>query len=184
VAGGDGLTGLPDALETIVPRTQVPLCIGHTVHQSLGYVVWRQRRAVARDLRAIYGASTVTEAEAALERVALTWDAHSPTISTSWRRDWTRLTAFFDYPPAIRKVIYTTNAIESLNDSFRKPLKTRGAFPTDEAILNVLYLGLQRIATHWTAPIPAWKRALNQVAMIGGDRVPTSDYPQSVTRKT
>lgn len=117
VACVDGLTGLPDALETIFPRTQVQLCIVHKVRQSLRYVVWRERRAVARDLRAIYGASTVTEAEAALERFALTWDAHDPTISTSWRRDWTRLTVFFAYPPAIRKVIYTTNAIASLNDS-------------------------------------------------------------------
>ncbi len=175
VACVDGLTGLPEALETIFPRTQVQLCIVHKVRQSLRYVVWRQRRAVARDLRAIYGAPTVTEAEAALERFALTWDTHYPTISTSWRRDWTRLTVFFDYPPAIRKVIYTTNAIESLNYSLRKTLKKRGAFPTDEAILKVLYLGLQRIAKHWTAPIPEWKRALNQFAMIVGDRVPTSD---------
>ena len=171
----DGLTGLPEAVETIFPRTQVQRCIVHKVRQSLRYVVWRQRRAVARDLRAIYGAPTVTEAEAALERVALTWDAHYPTISTSWRRDWTRLTVFFDYPPAIRKVLYTTNAIESLNYSLRKTLKKRGAFPTDEAILKVLYLGLQRIAKNWTALIPEWKRALNQFAMIVGDRVPTSD---------
>ncbi len=113
----DGLTGLPEAVETIFPRTQVQLCIVHKVRQSLRYVVRRQRRAVARDLRAIYGAPTVTEAEAALERFALTWDTHYPTISTSWRRDWTRLTVFFDDPPAIRNVLYTTKAIESLNDS-------------------------------------------------------------------
>jgi putative transposase len=117
VACVDGLTGLPDALETIFPRTQVPLCIVHKVRQSLRYVVCRERRAVARDLRAMYGAPTVMEAEAALERVALTWDAHDPTISTSWRRDWTRLTVFSDDPPAIRKVLYTTKAMESLNDS-------------------------------------------------------------------
>ena len=117
VACVDGLTGVPDAVETIVPRTQVPRCMVHTVRHSLRSVVWRERRAVARDLRAIYGASTVTEAEAALERGALTWDAHDPTIRTSWRRDWTRLTVFFDYPPAIRKVIDTTTAMESLNDS-------------------------------------------------------------------
>lgn len=117
VACVDGLTGLPEALETIFPRTQVQRCMVHTVRHSLRYVVWRQRHAVARDLRAIDGAPTVTEAEAALERVALTWDAHDPTISTSWRRDWTRLTVFFDDPPAIRNVLYTTKAIESLNDS-------------------------------------------------------------------
>lgn len=108
---------LPDALETIFPRAQVQLCMVHNVRHSLRHVVWRQRRAVARELRAMYGASTVTEAEAALERVALTWDAYDPTISTRWRRDWTRLTVFFDDPPAIRKVLYTTNAIESLNYS-------------------------------------------------------------------
>ena len=109
--------GLPEALETTFLRTQVQLCIVHKVRQSLRYVVWRQRRAVARALRAMYGAPTVTEAEAALERVALTWDAHYPTISTSWRRDWTRLTVFLDDPPALRKVLSTTNAMESLNDS-------------------------------------------------------------------
>ena len=99
VACVDGLTGLPDTVETIFPRTQVPRCMVHNVRHSLRDVVWRERRAVARDLRAIYGAPTVTEAEAAWERVALTWDAHYPTISTSWRRGWTRLTVFFDFPP-------------------------------------------------------------------------------------
>lgn len=119
------------------------------------------------------GAPTVTEAEAALERVALTWDARDPTINTSWRRDWTRLTVFLDDPPAIRKARYPTNAIESLNYSLRKTFKKRGAFPTDEAILKVLSLGLQQIAKKWTAPLPEWKRARNQFAMIVGDRVPT-----------
>ena len=175
VACVDGLTGLPEALETIFPQTQVQLCIVHKVRQSLRYVVWRERRAVARDLRAIYGAATLSEAENALKQFAQTWDAHYPTISAAWRREWNRLTVFFDYPPAIRKVIYTTNAIESLNYSLRKVLKKRGAFPTDEAILKVLYLGMQRIAKKWTMPIPEWKRALNQFAMLLGDRVPTND---------
>ncbi len=175
VACVDGLIGLPEALETIFPQTQVQLCIVHKVRQSLRYVVWRERRFVARDLRAIYGAATLVEAEGALEQFALTWDATYPTISTNWRRDWARLTVFFDYPPEIRKVIYTTNAIESLNFSLRKVLKKRGAFPTDEAILKVLYLGMQRIAKKWTMPIPEWKRALNQFAILLGDRVPTND---------
>jgi transposase-like protein len=175
VACVDGLAGLPEALETIFPRTQVQLCIVHKVRQSLRYVVWKERRTVARDLRAIYGASTLLDAEEALEQFALTWDPHYPTISTNWRRDWARLTVFFDYPPEIRKVIYTTNAIESLNYSLRKVLKKRGAFPTDEAIVKVLHLGLQRIAKKWTAPIPDWKRALNQFAILLGDRVPTRD---------
>jgi transposase-like protein len=175
VACVDGLAGLPEALETVFPRTQVQLCIVHKVRQALRYVVWKERGPVARDLRAIYGAKTLAEAEEALEQFALTWDAHYPTISTSWRRDWARLTVFFDYPPEIRKVIYTTNAIESLNYSLRKVLKKRGAFPTDEAILKVLYLGMQRIAKKWTVPIPDWKRALNQFAILFEDRVPTAD---------
>ncbi len=166
---------MPEALETIFPQTQVQLCLVHKVRQSLRYVVWRERRAVARDLRAIYGAATLAEAEEALEQFAQTWDASYPTISVAWRRDWARLTVFFDYPAEIRKAIYTTNAIESLNYSLRKVLKKRGAFPTDEAILKVLYLGLQRITKKWTMPIPEWKRALNQFAMLLGDRVPTQD---------
>jgi len=117
VACVDGLPGLPEALETIFPQTQVQLCIVHKVRQSLRYVVWRERRAVARDLRAIYGAATLPEADEALERFGQAWDVSYPTISAAWRRDWTRLTVFFDYPPEIRKAIYTTNAIESLNFS-------------------------------------------------------------------
>lgn len=175
VACVDGLAGLPEALETVFPQTQVQLCIVHKVRQALRYVVWKERRAVARDLRAIYGTSTLEEAEEALEQFAQAWDTKYPTISASWRRDWTRLTVFFDYPPEIRKVIYTTNAIESLNFSLRKVLKKRGAFPTDEAIVKVLYLGMQRIAKKWTVPIPEWKRALNQFAILLGDRVTTSD---------
>ncbi len=145
------------------------------MRQALRYVVWKERRPVARDLRAIYGAATLEEAEAALEQIAQIWDAKYPTISASWRRDWARLTVFFDYPSEIRKVIYTTNAIESLNFSLRKVLKKRGAFPTDEAIVKVLYLEMQRIAKKWTVPIPDWKRALNQFAMLLGDRVAKDD---------
>jgi len=126
VACVDGLTGLPEALETIFPQTQVQVCIVLKVRQSLRYVVWKERRAVARDLRAIYGASTLEEAEEALERFAQTWDPYYPTISTNWRRDWEWLTMFLDYPPEIRKMIYTTNAIESLNYSLRKVLEKRG----------------------------------------------------------
>ncbi len=117
VACVDGLAGLPEALETMLPQTQVQLCIVHKVRQSLRYVVWKERRPVARDPRAIYGAATLKEAEEALEQFAQTWDASYPTISTNWRLDWTRLTVFFDYPSDIRKVIDTTNAIESLNFS-------------------------------------------------------------------
>jgi transposase-like protein len=167
----DGLKGLPEAVEVVFPKTQVQRCIVHKVRHSLQYVTWKERKAVAKDLRAIYGAATLTEAEAALARFGETWDAKYPAISQSWRADWTRLTVFFDDPPEIRKVLYTTNAIESLNFSLRKLLKTRGAFPNDEAILKVLYLGLQRIEKKWTMPIQDWKRALNHFVILLGDRV-------------
>jgi putative transposase len=171
IACVDGLKGLPEAIEAVFPNTQVQLCIVHKVRHSLQYVTWEERKAVAKDLRAIYGAATLTEAEAALARFSETWDAKYPAISQSWRADWARLTVFFDYPPEIRKVLYTTNAVESLNFSLRKLLKTRGAFPNDEAILKVLYLGLQRIEKKWTMPIQDWKRALNHFVILFGDRV-------------
>ena len=110
-----------------------------------------------------------------MELFTQTWDVSYPTISVAWRRDRARVTVFFDYPPDIRKAIYTTNAIESLHESLRKVLKKRGAVPTNEAILKVLYLGIQRIAKKWTMPIPEWKRALNQFAILLGERVPTKD---------
>jgi transposase-like protein len=171
IACVDGLKGLPEAVEAVFPQTQVQLCIVHKVRHSLQYVTWKERKAVARDLRAIYGAATLAEAEQALARFSATWDPKYPAISQSWRADWMRLTVFFDYPPEIRKVLYTTNAIESLNYSLRKLLKTRGAFPNDQAIVKVIYLGLQRIEKKWTMPIQDWKRALNQFVILFGDRV-------------
>jgi putative transposase len=172
VACVDGLKGLPEAIEAVFPNTQVQLCIVHKVRNSLRYVPWKERRAVATDLRAIYGAATLTEAEQALERFAERWDAKYPAISPSWLADWDRLTVLFDYPPAIRRVIYTTNAIESLNYSLRKVLKGRGAFPNDEAIVKLLYMGLQHVAKKWTQPIREWKAALNQFVILFGERVP------------
>ena len=171
IACVDGLKGLPEAIETVFPKTQVQLCIVHKVRSSLKYVNWKQRRAVAADLRAIYGAPTLDEAQRALERFEGAWDAHFPVISRSWRADWTRLTVMFDYPAPIRKVIYTTNAIESLNYSLRKVLKQRGSFPNDEAIMKVLYLALSRIARKWTMPIANGKAALNQFVIMFDDRV-------------
>lgn len=172
IACVDGLKGLPEAIEAVFPRTQVQLCIVHKLRNSLKYVLWKERKAVATDLRAIYAAGTLVEAEEALERFSGRWDARYPAISPSWRMDWPRLTVFFDYSPEIRKVIYTTNAIESLNYSLRKLLKTRGAFPNDDAIIKILYLAINRVAKKWTMPIRDWKAALNQFVILFGDRVP------------
>ena len=146
IACVDGLKGLPEAVEAIYPHTQVQLCVVHKVRGSLNYVPWKERKAVATDLRAIYGAATLAEAEQALAQFADKWDSKYPAISPRWRAGWGRLTVFFDYPPDIRKVIYTTNAIESLNYSLRRVLKNRGAFPNDDAILKVLYLGIKNVS--------------------------------------
>ena len=172
IACVDGLKGLPEAVEAIYPHTQVQLCVAHKVRNSLNYVPWKERKAVATDLRAIYGAATLAEAEQALEQFADKWDSKYPAISPRWRADWGRLTVFFDYPPDIRKVIYTTNAIESLNYSLRRVLKNRGAFPNDDAILKVLYLGIKNVSKKWTMLIRDWKQALNKFVIIfGNERV-------------
>lgn len=171
VACIDGLKGLPEAIEAVYPRAQVQLCIVHKVRNSLKYVPWKERKSVAADLRAIYGATTLAEAEQALERFGQKWDAKYPAISPSWRADWARLTVLFDYPPEIRRVIYTTNAIESLNYSLRRVLRNRGAFPNDASIMKLLYLALKNAARKWTLPIRDWKAALNQFVILFGNRV-------------
>lgn len=172
IACVDGLKGLPEAIEAVYPETQVQLCIVHKLRNSFKYVPWKDRKAVAKDLRAVYAAATLEEAEQALENFSKLWDAKYPAISPSWRSDWDRLTVFFDYTPEIRKVIYTTNAIESLNYSLRKMLKNRGAFPSDDSIIKILYLAINRVSKKWTMPIRNWKAALNQFVILFGDRVP------------
>lgn len=172
IACVDGLKGFPEAIETVFPNTQVQLCIVHQVRHSLNYVGWKQRKAVAIDLQLIYRAATREEAELRLSEFAEKWDQQFPTISKSWRANWERLTPFFAYPADIRRVIYTTNAIESVNMSLRKIIKNRGSFPTEEAALKLLYLALQNIARKWTMPIKEWKAALNRFAILFEDRMP------------
>lgn len=168
----DGLSGFREAIETVFPKTAVQLCVVHKTRQSLKYVPWKERKAVAADLRCIYAAATVSEAEAALTAFAATWDGKYPAISKAWRADWAELTTFFDYPPEIRKVIYTTNAIESLNHQLRKIIKNRGAFPDDEAAMKLLYLAIQNAARRWTMPVRDWPAARNQFMIRFGDRMP------------
>lgn len=173
VACVDGLTGFAQALQAVWPRTQLQLCIVHKIRNSLRYVPWKQRKAVAADLRAIYAAATLSEADSALQRFEQRWAEHYPIIARSWRKDWASLTTFFDFPPEIRKVIYTTNAIESLNYSLRRVLKNRGAFPDDESVLKVLYLAIQRASKRWTMPIHDWATAVNRFSIMYGERMVT-----------
>jgi len=172
IACVDGLKGLPQAIEAVFPKTQVQLCIVHMVRNSLKYVGWKQRKEVAQDLKAIYTSATEAEAERSLEEFAAKWDKKFPLISKSWRNNWVHIIPFFAFPPEIRKIIYTTNAIESLNMSLRKVTKTRSSFPNDDALLKLLFLALRNIAKKWTRPVPDWRAALNRFAIIYEDRMP------------
>jgi putative transposase len=167
----DGLKGFPEAIETVYPRAQVQLCIVHLVRASLNYVSWKQRREVAGDLRQIYRAASAEAAEQELEAFARKWDRTHPTISQIWRRNWMRIIPFFAYSPEIRKVIYTTNAVESLNMTLRKVIKTRAAFPTEEAALKLLYMGLRNVAKKWNA-VQGWREALNRFQILWPERMP------------
>ena len=172
IACVDGLKGFPEAIESVFPQTEVQLSIVHLVRHSLNYVGWKQRKEVAKDLKTIYTASTDVEAEQRLVEFSLKWDTKFPMIAKSWRSNWTRVIPFFAHPHEIRKVIYTTNAIESLNMSLRKVTKARGSFPNDEAVSKLLYLALRNIAKQWTVAIPGWREALNRFAIIYENRLP------------
>jgi putative transposase len=172
IACVDGLKGFPDAIEVVYPRTQVQLCIVHLIRASLNYVPWKQRKAVAADLKTIYQAATATEAELRLTEFAAKWDGAYPMVSQVWSRNWTRVTPFFGYPMEIRKAIYTTNTIEALNRQLRKTLKTRGAFPTEDAALKLLFMALQQAQKKWTMPIHNWRAALNYFTILWPERMP------------
>lgn len=172
IACVDGLKGFPEAIEAVFPKTDVQLCIVHMVRYSLNYVSWKMRKEVAADLRAIYAAGTLEEAELQMDAFEEKWAEAYPPISQSWRRNWQRIIPFFAYPPEIRKVIYTTNAIESVNMSLRKITKNRGSFPSDEALFKLFHLALKNISKKWTMPIRDWKAALNRFSIQFEDRMP------------
>ena len=171
IACVDGLKGFPEAIEAVFPKATVQLCIVHMVRHSLNYVSWKRRPEVAADLRRIYQSATAEEAEIRLGEFEDKWDDEYLPIGQSWRRNWSRLIPFFDYPPEIRKVIYTTNAIESVNMSLRKLTKNRGSFPSDEALLKLFYLALRNISKKWTMPIRDWKAALTRFTIQFGERI-------------
>ena len=174
IACVDGLKGFPEALESVYPKTEVQLCIVHMVRHSLRFVSYKHRKQLAAALKEIYRASTVEQAEEALLELEKDWDERYPMVSKSWRNNWTRITPFFAYPPEIRKVIYTTNAIESLNNSLRKVTRNRNSFPNDEAAIKLLYMALKNIAKKWTMPLQGWPQAVNQFSIRFGDRLPIS----------
>jgi putative transposase len=161
----DGLTGFPEAIEAVYPQAKVQLCIVHLIRNSLKYVSWKERKKVASDLKKIYASNTIDEAELALVEFSEKWDEKFPTISQMWQRHWARIIPFFSYPKDIRKAIYTTNAIESLNMTLRKFIKNKRSFPSDDAAFKMLYLAFERISKKWTMPIKDWKAAMGRFAI-------------------
>jgi len=170
----DGLTGFPEAIRTAYPKTKVQLCIVHLVRAALKYVTTGDSKAVAADLKKIYQSATVQEAEQQLEKFAEVWGAKYPTIVKQWRLKWNDIITLFDFPPAIRKAIYTTNAIESVNSVIRKFTRNRKQYPNAESALKLVYLAIHEASKRWTLPIVGWKAALNHFAILFEDRLPPS----------
>jgi putative transposase len=171
IAVVDGLTGLADAIEAAFPKTTVQTCLVHLIRNSLDYASWKDRKQIAAALRPIYTAVSAEAAALALEEFAAgPWGQKHPTIVQSWRRAWSHVIPFFAFPPAVRRVIYTTNAIESLHMRLRQIIKTRGHFPNDEAALKLLWLALQNVFTNTTRSVREWREAMNQFAIFYGDR--------------
>jgi len=171
IACVDGLKGFPDAIQTVFPQTQVQLCIVHMVRNSVKYVPWKDYKPVTADLKRIYQSVTEEEALLALDAFSERWDDKYPQISKSWRSHWDNLNTLFNYPEDIRKAIYTTNAIESLNSVIRKAVKKRKLFPTDDSAKKVIYLAIQEASKKWTMPIRNWKAALNRFMIEFEDRL-------------
>ncbi len=172
IAAVDGLSGFPDAIASVFPKTEVQLCVVHMVRNSLRYVPWKAKRAMLKDLRPVYQAATVEAAEQALEAFEKAWGEQYPMAVQSWRSRWQNVIPFYGYPEPIRKVIYTTNAVESLNAQLRKVTRKRGAFPTDDSVRKVLYLAIQRAAKKWTMPVQDWPAAMNFFSIVFEGRVP------------
>ena len=172
IAAVDGLTGFPDAINTVFPKTEVQLCMVHMVRNSLKYVPYKDRKAVTADLKEIYLSPSEDAALSALDRFSEKWDKKYSMISKSWRNRWNEVIPFMKFSPEIRKAVYTTNAIESLNYTLQRNLKTRLSFPNNESAMKLIFMILQRAKKKWTTPIRNWGEALNQFSLIYGDRVP------------
>jgi putative transposase len=168
----DGLKGFPEAVEAVFPKTWVQLCIVHLIRNSLRFVGWKDRKTIAKELKPIYTADTESAAEAALDAFEAKFGDRYPMIVSSWRSNWERVIPFLAFPKDIRKAIYTTNAIESLNSVLRRTVRTRGHFPSDLAATKLLYLVTSRAAKKWTRPIKSWPQALNQFALHFEGRLP------------
>lgn len=168
----DGLKGLPEAVEATFPSAIFQTCVVHMVRHSLNYVPYQEKKAVAEDLKKIYQSATSALASQAMDDFELIWDEKYPAIIKSWRNNWEKITPFLDFPMEIRKAIYTTNIVESLNATLRKAVRNRGHFSTEDSLMKVLYLAIRNVSKKWTMPIRDWKLALNRFAVLFPERFP------------
>ena len=166
IASVDGLTGFPEAIKTIFPQTEVQLCIVHQIRNSMRYVGSKNHKEFMADLKPVYRAATLGEAETALDELEAKWGEQYPIVIKSWRGKWDLLSAYFRYPAPIRKIMYTTNAVEAVHRQFRKLTKTKGGFPNDNSLLKLLYMGIQNASKKWTMPVQNWNQALSQLAIF------------------
>jgi transposase-like protein len=166
IASVDGLTGFPEAIQAIFPKTEVQLCVVHQIRNSLRYVGSKHQKAFIVDLKRVYQALNKEAAESALDELEKIWGDKYPIVIQSWRKKWDNLSVYFRYPEPIRKVIYTTNSIEAVHRQFRKLTKTKGGFPNDNSLLKLLYLGIQNASKKWTMPIQNWNLTLSQLAIF------------------
>ncbi|EAV3587372.1 IS256 family transposase [Salmonella enterica] len=171
IACVDGLKGFPDAINSVFPQTHIQLCIIHMVRNSLKYVAWKDYKAVTSGLKTVYQAPTEDAALMALDAFAKVWDDKYPQISKSWHAHWENLNTLFSYPPDIRKAIYTTNAIESLNSVIRAAIKKRKVFPTDDSVRKIIYLAIKDASKKWSMPIQNWRLAMSRFIIEFGDRL-------------
>ena len=167
----DGLSGFPDAINTVYPKTAIQLCIVHMVRNSLKYVSYKDRKELAADLKLIYSSVSADEAAHELDKFSDKWDEKYPVISKSWRKNWEHIITLFNYPNEIRKIIYTTNAIESLNSVIRKAIKNRKIFKSDRSAFKIVYLAIKQASQKWTMPIRDWKPAMNRFLIEYEDRL-------------
>jgi putative transposase len=179
IACVDGLKGFSEAIEAVYPETQVQLCIVHLVRHSLFYVSHKDRKEIAADLKLIYQAATLEQADTELSNFADKWNETYPAVVRSWRSNWSKVIPMFSFVPEIRRAIYTTNTIESLNMTLRKVIKNRAMFPSDEAVFKILYLALKNISKKWTMPIRDWSSAMNQFAILFENRLPNNGFNQN-----
>ena len=171
IACMDGLTGFPEAVNTIFPKTEIQLCVIHQIRNSMRYVASKNQKEFMADLKPVYKALTIDAAETALDELEDKWGNKYPIVIRSWRKKWHHLSAYFKYPPDIRKVIYTTNAIESVHRQFRKLIKTKGAFPNENSLLKLLYCGIENASRKWTMPWQNWNLTLSQLAIYFENRL-------------